>query len=393
MFEKSTVFILGAGASWHYGYPTGEGLVKKVIEKAKYASLYFEHSMNASNAIRPEYLMRNAKPDTPIREQWQTALSECNELKAGLEQVNPLVIDYYLGWNPRLQPIGKLLIAWVILECEQIRLDLGANVNRRDTFQSSPEREEGRYIDINNFKDDWCRFVIHELAINCKASSDLLRNNVRFITFNYDVSLEKALYQGLRHIQQFQTADVDKFFEDGRILHIYGKVRRVPPIEPPAIKWSEQSRDPKGLTEFALSNYYSDRKHFLDGIYNVSQNLRVIDPHDKETDKSIIADAKSAIADANRVYILGYGFDANNSERLGLPTSLHYEHNKKSVVFTNFRDINRVNKRASKVFFGNMNHFGPGGATVEGSRDAYYEKSVRDVYEAFELDFDALEKN
>jgi hypothetical protein len=34
MFDKPTVFILGAGASWHYGYPTGEELVKMVIKTA-----------------------------------------------------------------------------------------------------------------------------------------------------------------------------------------------------------------------------------------------------------------------------------------------------------------------------------------------------------------------
>jgi hypothetical protein len=43
--KNPTVFILGAGASWHYGYPTGEKLVQKVIEKAKCASTYFRHSM------------------------------------------------------------------------------------------------------------------------------------------------------------------------------------------------------------------------------------------------------------------------------------------------------------------------------------------------------------
>jgi len=30
MFKNPTVFILGAGASWHYGFPTGEDLVRKV---------------------------------------------------------------------------------------------------------------------------------------------------------------------------------------------------------------------------------------------------------------------------------------------------------------------------------------------------------------------------
>lgn len=34
MFDRPTVFILGAGASWHYGYPTGEKLVGDVMKEA-----------------------------------------------------------------------------------------------------------------------------------------------------------------------------------------------------------------------------------------------------------------------------------------------------------------------------------------------------------------------
>jgi hypothetical protein len=41
VFKNPTVFILGAGASWHYGYPTGEDLVKMVIQRADAAADYF----------------------------------------------------------------------------------------------------------------------------------------------------------------------------------------------------------------------------------------------------------------------------------------------------------------------------------------------------------------
>jgi hypothetical protein len=34
MFTEPTTFILGAGASWHYGYPTGADLIQKTIENA-----------------------------------------------------------------------------------------------------------------------------------------------------------------------------------------------------------------------------------------------------------------------------------------------------------------------------------------------------------------------
>ena len=58
MFKDSNraVFILGAGASWHYGYPTGEMLVENIIEKAEIAIKYFEHSARIGNPEVPEYL-------------------------------------------------------------------------------------------------------------------------------------------------------------------------------------------------------------------------------------------------------------------------------------------------------------------------------------------------
>jgi hypothetical protein len=125
MFKNSTVFILGAGASWHYGYPTGEDLIKKVIEKASIAARYFEHAGGTPQAQQPDYL-QNGDFGANCRE----AHAQCLKLKAGLEQVKPLVIDYYLGWNLDLQNIGRLLIAWVILECEHRSQNTSNNINR-----------------------------------------------------------------------------------------------------------------------------------------------------------------------------------------------------------------------------------------------------------------------
>jgi hypothetical protein len=320
-----------------------------------------------------------------------------HELEAGLEQVKPLVIDYFLGWNPRLRPIGKLLIAWVFLECEHKRTVSGGNVNRKELLLNSPleaDRSASNAIDIKKRKDDWGRFLVHELAINCQVSADLLKNQVGFVTFNYDTSLESLLYHGLRHIQLFHSDDIRKFLEDGsRIRHIYGKVRKVGYENPTDLDWSEQSRDPKSISEFELHNYHISYGSFLDTIYAASLGLRVIDPADKDSDKEIIDGAATAIGGAKQVYILGYGFDPNNSQRLGLAQSLRYDiGSDKRVFFTNFGDINRVNKRASKLFFGTARHFPVAGTSVEeGVGSYYYEKSCRDVYEALELDFEALD--
>ena len=322
MFTKKTVFILGAGASWHYGYPTGEGLVKKVIEKAHHLLIYLDWSATNLHDYRPKFLPPVAEGASTKQEMstpWFTAQTQCAALKAGLEQVNPLVIDYFLGWNPNLQSIGRLLIAWVILECEYFQQNTGGNINRRELLVNSPyeaERKRANALELDKYKDDWCRFVAHQLAINCKTSNDIFKSDVHFITFNYDISLERALYNALRHIERFQHDDIKKFLGDNRIMHVYGKVRENFTKRPPALKWSEQARDPKSLGGNELARHLLEYKAFLDEIYTASQGIYVIDPDDKTTNKEIVARTTKEIGDAERVYILGYGFDENNSARL-----------------------------------------------------------------------------
>jgi len=160
MFTKDTVFILGAGASWHYGYPTGEELVKKVMQKVPHVIQYFSYLATRQHRALPHVLGLD-KPDTAsadeIAKTAHAALEQCLTLKAGLEQVNPLVIDYFLGWNPALQTIGKLLIAWVILECEHTRRQNGANINRRELLINSPyeaERKRANGLDLKRYKDN-----------------------------------------------------------------------------------------------------------------------------------------------------------------------------------------------------------------------------------------------
>jgi hypothetical protein len=180
-----------------------------------------------------------------------------------------------------------------------------------------------------------------------------------------------------------------KFLGDNRVVHVYGKVREDPFERPTELTWSEQGRDPNEVGT-QRDQYLMEYKKLLDTFYTASQGIHVIDPQDKTTNKEVFAYATDAITAAQNIYILGYGFDENNSDRLELPKLLHCQRTKqKSVFLTNFGDINRVNKRASKIFFGGTNRFPPG-VMIEVGGDNRYEKSVRDVYEALELDFDSF---
>jgi hypothetical protein len=113
----------------------------------------------------------------------------------------------------------------------------------------------------------------------------------------------------------------------------------------------------------------------------------VIDPHSKEANETDLILAQTAIANATNVYILGYGFDKNNSDRLALNSALKYKvADNKRVYFTNYGDSNRVNRRASQVFFSNPSHFNRDHPNA--NTPPTYQRSTRNVYDAFELDFE-----
>jgi hypothetical protein len=388
MFVEPTAFILGAGASWHYGYPTGEQLVKKIIERANNLQKYLEFSARTQHGNIPAYIAEMEKPTASVQDKWQSALDDCTTLKTRLEQVNPLVIDYFLGWNPKLKSVGRLLIAWVILECEYRYEQNRSNLNRREALLDSPlesDRVRVKNISLQKYKDNWCRFLIHQIAINCKSSSDILKNTVHFVTFNYDISLERALSSGLSHIELFQHDDIENFLANGRVVHVYGKVRENPFERPPQLAWQNQALNTERVSVQQLVEY----EDFLNQIYYASRGIRVIDPDDKGADQGAIDAAVSAIRNAAHVYILGYGFDENNSARLNLQESLRaVKPTRQSVSFTNFGNSNRINKRASKVFFRNEAYFSSEMPQVASLDQSRYEKSHRDVYEALELDFD-----
>lgn len=377
MFLNPTTFILGAGASWHYGYPTGEGLVEEVAQKAQIAGQYFREHMQQISFV-PEIVQERIAHETPLkrREAWTEVYRECEEFESRLLAANPPVIDYFLGFNPHLEKIGKLLIAWVILEREK-RSQAEGNVNR-----SRQER-----IDAHK-KDGWYRFLLSRLTNGCRTSEDVLKNNVKFVTFNYDHSLEKELLKGLGAMAMFTQEDIASFMGSDRILHVYGDIgeQSLPTTSP-------YGSDIESSRRYAQNPNakMQDWKLLLDVAYSASKGIRTIDPHEKEDNKGVLEKAAKHIGDASRVCILGFGFDEENCKRLQLEKSLRRvpaNSSAKSIFFTNKDDINTVNKAASKIFAGTLSFMPPGTYFVgDPDKGWYFEKSIRNCYEAWALDF------
>jgi hypothetical protein len=233
MITKETVFVLGAGASWHYGYPTGEGLIDHVIRIAHRLRRHCKWRLDNGNMVVqsvPTYIDEKVEKTRGVegyRNAWKIVHSECEQLIARLETVRPLVIDYFLGWNESLRPIGRLLIAAAILWNR-----LRRNINHEPTLINTPIEELAKSPDkLPKGRDDWYRFIVHKFVYGCKTSRDIFNNEVHFITFNYDTSLEDHLSRALTSIDLFEPDDIGEFLDNDRVVHVYGAVHEGVPVE------------------------------------------------------------------------------------------------------------------------------------------------------------------
>ena len=95
MFKRNTVFVLGAGASCHYGYPTGQELVEKVAATADRIASYCDNRLNTEalslNRFLPKYIQQKMHGKVEIssayRQAWLDAKDECQLLTKDLERL------------------------------------------------------------------------------------------------------------------------------------------------------------------------------------------------------------------------------------------------------------------------------------------------------------------
>jgi hypothetical protein len=388
MFEQETVFILGAGASWHYGYPTGEDLVKLVIAKAGKIIEYLSYREEGAmiDGYFPTFIERLCpNNEGKIRISLEFFGGKCTELKNRLQIVNPPVIDSFLRDNEPLRDIGKFFIALVIKECE-IKYKKQGNLNRK------PDERQ-------NAKDDWIRFIIHQLLSPRKdGTSNLLENKVSFITFNYDTSLEDKIREALleTHVAK---GNCNNFCSGNRFIHIYGKInseterRDFSAYNPNTNIWVDM--DKKVMSQEFVRKLTAN-KELLDYCWELAtttepnKGIKTIGGVDKHENQEAINAAKEKIQNAKDVYILGYGFDEANNALIGLESlgKVRDSSNPVRVMFTNFNDSNRINKKAGKLFLNDESAFYLKSTAVNSPH--YYEKSTRNVYDAFADDFDAI---
>jgi len=335
MFKEETLFILGAGASYPYGYPLGKELIQDIIHNIKHDEIYVpmseshlrQHTANASSHLMINFRLVELLDDLtsiPIDSFNNTGtpalntltvfnsksyaqipikrIEEFHDLQEALTDFDPVSIDAFLSHHDRYALAGKIMIIYTLLKCEK---------KRYFSRLKKAEPHESTQL-IERTPDNWYSYLINDILSGCNAPQDICNNKLNIITFNYDVSLDYCLQKKLSNVGLLKgNKDAKDFIQEltlSRIKHVYGKIYN----DDPTMIYEEFSPKSNAVTQIKAEVSRNARR-FLKAI-NSSELIKPITP-ERKTEEPY----KKLIENAKNIYIIGFGFDRDNLNILGLP--------------------------------------------------------------------------
>jgi hypothetical protein len=285
LIDKKTVFVLGAGASCPYGYPSGTRLRERICLHKGFMQDF--NSYRLAEKLTPE-------KDT-IR------LQGTRKFKDAFNKSKIKSIDMFMANNPSLASIGKYIVAFEIFRAEQQSLFGEEAKLSKESLVFAQKGPLALLAQPLFLGDDWYFYLYNRLVeglVGKDALPDFSDDKLAFITFNYDRSLEQFLYESLSNsFTEVPEAEIIKCLKKLKILHVYGQIM--------SLKWqdSEQGVDyhpqiNEPLLEKAAAN--------IKTIYEQKESLE-------------LNDARRLLTQAEQIFFLGFGYALENLEILKLP--------------------------------------------------------------------------
>lgn len=257
MITRPTVFILGAGASMPYGFPSGMGIRRAICEMAEQQGLFrtlTKHcGLDAAEVLRFASEFRDA---------------------GGVQ-----TIDLFLQRRSEFREIGMVILASLLC----------------------PHESPTRLVSHAQTDATTCWYSLLWNHMQTRTADDFAKNRLTVITFNYDRSLEEYLHRCLRANFRLDEATASELLKQSlAITHVYGSLGE-------HVAWGGSKR--RAYRPFDPS------EKTIQELRGAAECMRLI--HDEPLHD--LQDARKAVAEAEFIAFLGFGFHEENIEALALP--------------------------------------------------------------------------
>lgn len=259
MITEETVFIIGAGGSAPYGFPTGKQLSKLI--SAQFRETY-------KQLVKQAYIADPVVIDE--------ILLQMNSFIDHYQKPDPSPIDIFISRNNEYSQIAKEAIVYFII---------------------SKEHENQNVKHTNTQMGHWYEYLFDRMTEDLttrESGYTLVNNKTTFITFNYDRSMEKYIATRLTNRFFRGGPEYETVMKKIPFYHVHGKVGN--------LIWESSPIHEYGYQIGAV------------GIKELSSGLKIV--YDKgEIDKQ----AKELITSAKRIFFLGFGYALENLRKIGIP--------------------------------------------------------------------------
>jgi len=141
-----------------------------------------------------------------------------------------------------------------------------------------------------NSEEDWYGYLLNGLLLKGSPPDRLPDNNISFITFNYDRSLEQFLYTTMKNRSKMADDIVADILKKLKIIHVYGQLGDIV--------------------------YSGEGPYFSYDLQQSMSKIRIM-TEERAGESPELQEAKALIEQAQLVYFLGFGYDEVNLNRLG----------------------------------------------------------------------------
>jgi hypothetical protein len=281
MITKPTVFVLGAGTSMPYGFPSGSHLVREICNVTTDDPLEYDSSLKLEETeiadLTKDVLLLKRKDIGQVLRNF-FGRSQTEEFGRALHFSQRYSIDAFLERRPEYMDIGKWAIALFILR-----------------------KEIKSHLFDAKFQNEGCyRYLIDRMDTKWDQFSE---NKVSFITFNYDRSLEEYLFTTIQKTYGKNETECAEMIGKLPIIHVHGSLGKLP--------W----QDTNGIPYGANLEKYDERLGVANAAAgNSSKQIKVI-PENQSTSEEL-DEAYRLLSEADRIYFLGFSYHSTNLKRL-----------------------------------------------------------------------------
>ncbi|MDA9544271.1 hypothetical protein ACM43_06825 [Bradyrhizobium sp. CCBAU 45321] len=215
MFNRKTLFIIGAGAGYDIGVPAGRKLAEDIANRTLVS---LDHGQLGRGTHDEDLALSFFERGDPKANEYFSAFRLIHN---GVLLANS--IDDFLNIHeasPAVVTVGKAAIIRTIL-----------NAERGCKLYVDPSNIYNK-LDVGPIRDSW--FVKFMQVLGPGRRVDEVENvlsNVSFITFNYDRCLEYFLRHALQLLYGIQLQHASEIVGKANIIHPYGSVGQLDKVQ------------------------------------------------------------------------------------------------------------------------------------------------------------------